>query len=59
MMNISSQLLLLVLLIFSIIRMYIVHSVVVGGSVGIVVGAGVVGIFTSDNDNNMKGIRYL
>ena len=32
------------------------HSVVVVGSV---VVAGVVGIFTSDNDNNMKGIRYF
>ena len=45
-----------ILLIFLIIRMYIVHSVVVVGSV---VVAGVVGIFTSDNDNNMKGIRYF
>ena len=42
-------------MIFLIIRMYIIHSVVVGGSVGIVVGAAVVGIFTSDNDNNMRG----
>ena len=46
-------------MIFVITRMYIIHSVVVGGSVRIVVGAGVVGIFTRDNDNNTKGIRYL
>ena len=33
--------------------MYILHSVVVVGSVG------VVGIVTKDNDNNMKVIRYF
>ena len=43
----------LILLIFLIIRMYILHSVVVVGSVG------VVGIVTKDNDNNMNVIRYF
>ena len=33
--------------------MYIIHSVVVVGTVEVV--GGVVGIFTSDNDKNMKG----